>query len=178
MSMSAQTSYGFHFPKGVAGGLFDLSAHEVATRQAQGTGISFGIGVVSGENKGSDVTLPTAAAGSGDFEGVIVHNSVMVERDMKNKVVIGDKRTVGCLQSGKVWVKTGEKAAPTYRDKVYLITSGKEAGCFTTVNDEITKVGVNAIFLGETEQGIANAEFYAGGVSNVATGTIAFTGIV
>ena len=107
MSMAAQTSYGFGFPKGVAGGLFDLSAHEVSTRQAEGENISFGIGVVTGTNAGTDVKIPTSATTSAEFEGVVVHNSVMVEMDMDNSVKIGDKRTVGCLHYGKVWIKTG-----------------------------------------------------------------------
>ena len=46
MSTAVQTSYGFGFPKGVAGGLFDLSAHDVTTRQAEGDGVAFGLGVV------------------------------------------------------------------------------------------------------------------------------------
>ena len=162
MSMAAQTSYGFGCPKGVAGGLFDLSAHEVSTRQAEGTGISFGIGVVTGTNGGTDVKIPTSEAVPRDFEGVVVHNSVMVEMDMDNKVAIGDKRTVGCLHHGKVWVKTGKNAVPKYREKVYVITDGDEAGLFTTSADTATKVEVNAIFLGETDDGIANAEFLPG----------------
>lgn len=162
MSMAAQTSYGFGFPKGVAGGLFDLSVHEVSTRQAEGESISFGIGVVTGTNAGTDVTLPTSVTTSAEFEGVVVHNSVMTEMDMDNKVKIGDKRTVGCLHYGKVWVKTGKDAAPKYREKVYMITSGDEAGLFTTSADTATKVEVNAIFLGETDNGIANAEFLPG----------------
>jgi hypothetical protein len=161
MSMAAQTSYNFGFPKGVAGGLFDLSAHEVATRQAEGSDISFGIGVVTGTNKGVDVAVPTSSAKATDFEGVVVHNSVMVEKDMDNNVVIDGKRTVGCLHYGKIWVKTGAKAAPEYRGKVYLITDGAEAGLFTTESDtDATKVEVSAIYLGETDDGIANAEFY------------------
>lgn len=162
MSMAAQTSYGFGFPKGVAGGLFDLSAHEVSTRQAEGEGISFGIGVVVGTNKGTDVIIPTSDATAEDFEGVVVHNSVMVEMDMDNKVRIGDKRTVGCLHHGKIWVKTGKNAAPKYKERVYLITDGEEAGLFTTSADTATKVEVNATFLGETDNGIANAEFFPG----------------
>lgn len=164
MSMAAQTSYGFSFPKGVAGGLFDLSAHEVSTRQAEGNGISFGIGVVIGANKGTDVAIPAASATAADFEGVVVHNSVMVEMDMDNKVNIGDKRTVGCLHHGKIWVKTGAKAVPAYKEKVYLIIDGEEAGMFTTSADTATKVEVNAFFLGETDNGIANAEFHSGTV--------------
>lgn len=162
MGMAVQTSYKFGFPKGVAGGLFDLSAHEVVTRQAEGTEISFGMGVVIGTNKGADVKLPTAEATSEDFEGVVVHNSVMVEMDRDNKVQIGEKRTVGCLHNGKIWVKTGANAVPAYKEKVYLITDGDEAGCFTTSADTATKVEVNAIFLGETDNGIANAEFFSG----------------
>ena len=84
---------------------------------------------------------------------------------MENQVVIGDKRTIGCLQHGRIWVKTGEKAVPAYKEKVYLIIDGKEAGCFTTSADTATKMAVNAIFLGETDTGIANAEFYQGSIT-------------
>lgn len=73
MSTAVQTSYGFGFPKGVAGGLFDLSAHDVTTRQAEGDGVAFGLGVVVGTNKGTDVKLPATGATSDDFEGVVVH---------------------------------------------------------------------------------------------------------
>lgn len=157
--MAVQTSYGFSFPKGVAGGLYDLSAHNVITRQAEGNGISFGIGVVIGTNKGTDVKIPTSSATSDDFEGVVVHNSVMVEKDVDNKCFIGDKRTIGCLHFGRIWVKIAKNAVPEYNDKVYMITDGDEAGMFTTSEDNSTKVEVNAVFIGETDTGIANAEF-------------------
>ena len=160
MSMAAQTNYGFGFPKGVAGGFFDLSAHEVATRQAEGEGVAFGVGVVVGTNAGVDVAIPASGATAEDFEGVVVHNSVMVEMDMDGKVRIGDKRTVGCLHHGKIWVKTGKNAKPKYKEKVCLITDGEEAGLFTTSDDEATKVELNARFLGEIDNGIANAEFF------------------
>lgn len=169
MSMAVQTSYGFSSPKGVAGGLYDLSAHEVATRQAEGIGVAFGVGVVIGTNKGVDVKVPASSATSDDFEGVIVHNSVMVEMGMDNKVSIGDKSTVGCLQYGRIWIKTVSKAKPAYKEKVYMITDGDEAGLFTTSDDESTKVEVNAIFLGETDAGIANAEFRPGAVIKATT---------
>jgi len=159
--MSVQTSYGFGFPKGVAGGLFDLSAHEVSTRQSEGEGVTFGVGVVVGTNKGTDVKLPTADSTADQFEGVVVHNSVMAELDMNNKLNIGEKRTVGCLHHGKIWVKTGENAAPAYKEKVYLIVEGEEAGLFTTSADTATKVELNARYLGVTDTGIANAEFFA-----------------
>ncbi len=159
MGMAAQTSYGFGFPKGVAGGLYDLSAHEVSTRQAEGN-TTFGVGVVVGTNKGIDVKAPTAASMSSDFEGVVVHNSVMTELDMDNKLSVADKRTVGCLHHGKIWVKIGEKASPAYKEKVFLITAGDEAGLFTTSADTATKVELNAHYLGVSDAGIAVAEFF------------------
>lgn len=168
MNTAVQTSYDFGFPKGVAGGLFDLSAHDVTTRQAEGDGVAFGLGVVVGTNKGTDVKLPATGATSDDFEGVVVHNSVMVEKDMDNNVSINSKRTVGCLHFGRIWVQTGAAAKPAYKEKVYLITDGDEAGKFTTSADTATKVEVNAIFLGETDNGIANAEFRLGAVVKAA----------
>ena len=168
MSMAVQTNYGISSSKGVAGGLFDLSAHEVSTKQAEGANISFGLGVVIGTNKGTDVKIPDSEAKSDDFEGVVVHNSVMVEKDMNNNVSIESKRTVGCLSYGRIWVQTGEKAAPDYKEKVYMITDGEEAGKFTTSEDPSTKVEVNAVFLGESDTGIANAEFRPGPVVKTA----------
>ncbi len=159
MSMAAQTNYGFSSAKGIAGGLYDLSVHEVSTRQAEGGNLSFGLGVVLGTNKGIDVAIPDSTASANDFEGVVVHNSVMAEMDMDGKVVIPDKATVGCLHHGRIWVRIGTKATPKYKDKVYLITDGDEAGMFTTTADTATKVEVDAIFLGEVDEGIANAEF-------------------
>lgn len=160
MGMAVQTNYNFGFSKGVAGGLYDLSSHEIATRQTEGEGLSFGIGVVVGTNKGTDVTIPTQESVATDFEGVLVHNSVMVEMDRNNKVVIEDKKTVGCLQRGKIWVKTGVNAKPNYKERVYMITDGEEAGMFTTSEDAATKVALNGIFLGKTDEGIANAQFF------------------
>lgn len=170
MSMAAQTSYNFGHPKGIAGGLYDLSAHEIVTRQAEGS-TTFGIGVVTGTNRGVDVTAPTSGSTSADFEGVIVHNSVMAELDMDNRVKIGDKRTVGCLHHGRIWVKTGSNAAPAYREKVFLITDGDEAGLFTSSEDTAEKIELNAYYLGAADDGIANAEFYPATPAAFATGT-------
>lgn len=167
MSMAAQTNYGFSSSKGVAGGLYDLSAHEVTSKQAEGTGLSFGLGAVIGTNKGIDVTVPSSTAKAEDFEGVIVHNSTMVEMDMNGKVEIPDKNTVGCLHYGRIWVQTGKNAEPGYKEAVYLITDGEETGKFTTSSDSdsTSKIAVNAIFLGETDDGIANAEFRPGSIA-------------
>lgn len=162
MSMAVQTDYNFGFEKGVPGGLFDLSAHDITTRQTVDDSIKFGMGVVVGTNKGVDVSLPESAATADDFEGVVVHNSVMAERTMDNKVVLDDGRIVGCLIYGRVWVQVEDGIEPAYKDQVYLITDGDNAGVFTTsATEETTTVALNAYFLGETDTnaGIANAMF-------------------
>lgn len=131
MSMAAQTSYNFGFAKGVAGGLFDLSAHEIPTRQAEGN-LTFGIGTVKGTNAGVDVKKPTSSSTAADFEGVVVHNSVMTELDMDNNLVIKGKRTVGCLISGKIWAGIAPGTTPSYKGKAYLVKDGDYAGYFTS----------------------------------------------
>lgn len=131
MSMAAQTSYNFGFSKGVAGGLYDLSDHGVVTRQAEGS-TTFGLGVVTGTNRGIDVSAPTSENTSADFEGIIVHNSVMTELDMDNRLEIKAGRTVGCLSYGKVWVKLAPGAEPEYKNTAYLVKDGEYAGCFTS----------------------------------------------
>lgn len=157
--MAVQTSYGFGFPKGVAGGLYDLSAHEIATRQAENK-VTFGVGVVVGSQKGIDVMLPTASSTADEFEGVMVHNSIMTELDINNKLMIADKRTVGCLTFGRLWVKIGENAEPEYKERIYLITDGEEVGMFTTETDPSTKIKLDGYFLGIMDTGLAVAMFH------------------
>lgn len=131
MSMAAQTSYNFGFAKGVAGGLFDLSAHDIPTRQAE-ENLTFGLGTVKGTNVGVDVKKPISSSTAADFEGVVVHNSVMTELDMNNNLVIKAKRTVGCLTSGKIWAGIAPGTTPIYKENAYLVKDGEYAGYFTS----------------------------------------------
>jgi len=157
MSMAAQTSYGFGFAKGVAGGLFDLSHHEVVTRQAEGS-VQFGLGVVKGTNAGTDVKLPESTSAVEDFEGIVVHNSVMAELDMKNNLEIEDKRTVGCLVEGKIWVSITPDTTPEYKAKAYLVNSGDDAGCFTSNSTKGIDVGAKFGTAADSDNGIAVIE--------------------
>lgn len=159
MNLSVQTAYNFGFPKGVAGALFDLSAHDITTRKTVDGNAKFGMGVAVGDTLGTDVKLPEATATAADFEGVIVHNSVMVERTMDNKVLLEPGKTVGCLIYGRIWVQAEDKIDIKYKDQAYLITDGADAGLFTTEKSTKTKVALNAYFLGDVENGIANAMF-------------------
>jgi len=57
-----QKSYGYKTAKGVAGGIYDLTRHEVNSRrceEADGV-LSFGLGVVTGTSAGTQIKLPTA----------------------------------------------------------------------------------------------------------------------
>ena len=59
--MSVQTSYTNATPRGIAGGLYDLSNHMVDSRRYHDTTrLQFGTGVVIGENPGEDVAKPSS----------------------------------------------------------------------------------------------------------------------
>lgn len=153
--MAAQTTYGYSTPKGVPGGLYDISQHEVNTRmnEEEDGKMGFGVGVVHGTSKGYTVKLPIAASTAGQFEGVTIYG-VTVEHDMTGKVVVRKDTTVGVVRTGKVWVKVAAGVEPDYNEKLYMIKDGAEAGYFTNVS------GANAIeikgkFIGKADNGIA-----------------------
>lgn len=160
--MSAQTTYGFATPRGVAGGLFDLSNYDIVTRlneEADGI-LKFGVGVVRGTSAGSQVKLPVTASTAALFEGVVV-NSHSAEMDMNGNVSLKKNASVGVLRYGKVWVRVPSTDAPAYGDSVYLIVSGDDAGCFTKTAGSNT-VTINARFIGTkgTAGAVAPVEFF------------------
>ena len=130
--MGVQTSYNFYTDRGVAGGLYDLSHHDVNSRrnECEDGVLKFGMGVVCGTLPGSQVKLPVTGATVASFEGITV-NGYSTEMDMDGAVALKHEATVGVLTHGKVWVRIKDGIAPKYSDKLYLITSGDEAGCFT-----------------------------------------------
>lgn len=132
--MSVQTSYNFYTEKGVAGGLYDLSHHDVNSRrnECEDGVLDFGFGVVAGTIAGSQVKLPASGATAATFEGITV-NGFSTEMDMNGKVAIKKDATVGVLVHGRVWARIAEGVTPKYGDALYLITSGANAGCFTNV---------------------------------------------
>ena len=153
--MAAQTTYGFNTPKGVPGGLYDISYHEVNTRmnEEEDGKLGFGVGVVYGTTKGHTVKLPVAASTADQFEGVTIYG-VTVEHDMTGTVVIRKNTTVGVVRTGKVWAKVAAGIEPVYNAKLYLIKNGSEAGCFTNVSGADT-IEIKGKFIGEVDNGIA-----------------------
>lgn len=151
--MGVQTSYNYGMNQGVAGGLYDIAAYENNTYTTPG-GIPFGYGVVKGPNPGMDIQLPVSSSTAEDFEGVTM-NGFTTEQDMSGVVVAGEGQTMGVMKHGNVWVVLGTAANPSYGKTVYLITDGKEAGCFTTENDVATKVLLKAEYLADGDNGLA-----------------------
>lgn len=159
MNMAVQMKYS-EAKAGMPGGLVDRSNYSAVTRRnGADTGkMLFGLGVVQGEEPGTDIALPASGATAAKFEGVTMY-SANVEMDDEGAV----KLTKGCvldvLQSGKVYVQLAADAEPAYGKAVYLVISGDDAGKFTAATSATT-VAIKAKFLGAADDGLAPAQFY------------------
>ncbi len=151
--MGVQTSYNYNISKGIVGGLYDISYYENNTFITPG-GIPFGFGVVKGANPGVDVKLPDTTSKAADFEG-IVQNGFTTMQDMTGNAIPEKDQSIGVLRIGKIWGAVGASAEPAYDKPVYLITDGEEAGRFTTVEDESTKILLPLRFISEKDDDIA-----------------------
>lgn len=146
-----QKSYSYTTPKGVAGGLMDLSPYSVDSRVNGETtpgALKFGMGVVQGTTPGTNVALPTAAATADKFEGLLLTGFVQ-EMDAEGSVAVKPKQTVGVLRYGKAWARVPKNTTAAYGDKLYLITSGNNAGLFTNV--ATGNLAVNGRFIGTAD---------------------------
>lgn len=156
-----QTSYNYTTPKGVAGGLYDLAPYQVESRVNGETvpgALKFGMGVVQGSTPGTNVVRPAAASTADKFEGLLLTGFTQ-EMDSTGEVIIKPKQTVGVLCYGKAWARLSKDATASYGDKLYLITSGDEAGLFT--NEASGNLAVSGRFVGTADSvGIAPVELY------------------
>ncbi len=128
----AQTSYSFKTAKGIAGGIYDLSVHTIATRRnEEETGkMTFGVGVVKGTTAGQQVKLPASGAQAADFDGIVI-NGGTTEENMAGEINVLKDVALGVMKLGHVWVKLSDEAVPAYGAKAYLVPDGKQAGFFT-----------------------------------------------
>ena len=133
--MSAQTSYNFAIPLGVAGSLFDISPYRIDSRlngERTAGKLKFGMGAVRGANPGFDVVVPVAASAPALFEGVTM-TGFTNEQNMGGEVIVHPMQTVGVLRWGKCWVRVPDGVTPEYGQRLYLIRNGENAGMFTNV---------------------------------------------
>ena len=153
--MSAQLTYKFATPMGVAGGIVDLAPYMIDTfTNEENTGVmGFGMGVVDGTTAGVNVKLPTAT--NQIFEGVTVNN-LTTELDMEGKIHIHNKAAIGVMRYGKVYVKLASDVSPTYGAAAYLVCAGDDKGCFTTSSS--STMAINARFVSGAANGIAMLE--------------------
>lgn len=160
--MSVWTEYTQQTPKGTAGSLFDLTVHTVDSfRNSEDDGVlQPGMGVVNGENPGSDIAIPAAGKTADDFVGIAMFGGTN-ELDMKNKLVIPENYQVSVMRHGRAWVMLSADAQPIFGGAVYLIVSGAEAGRFTSGEaDDGSTVAINARFLTEKDGNLAAVELF------------------
>jgi len=161
--MAGQLSYAYETPKGVPGGLVDISTKVCNSRKIENaTGVAkAGMGVVTGTAAGSQVKLPTSA--SDKFEGVIVEKAH--EQDANGNVVIAQGEAFSILRYGRVWVRLVPEVTVAVNDPVYLIASGDNAGLFTktapTGDGAAAYLTISAKFIGAADNGIAPIEIIA-----------------
>ena len=155
--MSIWTEYNNRTPAGVAGGLYDLTAHVVDSFRIDAADgkVKCGMGVVHGTNPGSDVTVPAATSTIDKFVGVVM-NGGSNEMDMNGKIVIRKDSQQSVMRSGRIWVRLASDAEPSCGDQAHLILSGNDLGCFSTTGG----MAVNARFVTKAQNGIAVIELY------------------
>lgn len=130
--MSAQTRYGYSSPIGSAGGIVDLAPYAIDTflNEEENGKVKFGMGVVTGTNKGSGIKLPVKGSTAANFEGITV-NRRTTESDMEGAVSLRKSASIGVMKYGRIYVRVAKTVKPGYGDALYLIAEGEEAGCFT-----------------------------------------------
>ncbi|MDR1687281.1 MAG: hypothetical protein LBS21_01555 [Clostridiales bacterium] len=146
--MSAQLSYSYQTPRGVAGGLYDISPYSINSRvngETEFGKLKFGMGAVQGDSPGSNVKVPTSADTVAKFEGLVLTGHVN-EMDMSGDIGINSLQTVGMLRWGKAWARVEEGITVNYGDELYLINDGANAGLFT--NESGTNLAINGRFIG------------------------------
>ena len=159
--MSMRNSYTYQTPKGVAGGLMDISPYSIDSRvngETDADALKFGMGAVQGGSPGVDVVVPNDADTADKFEGVVM-TGYTNEMDMLGDVRIQHLKTVGILRYGKAWARIVKGITPAYGDALYLVNDGTDAGLFT--NDATDTLEINGRFIGTAGTGdIAPVEIY------------------
>jgi len=161
--MGGQLSYTYQTPKGVAGALVDISPYSIDSRtntETQVDAMLFGMGVVVGNNPGSDVRVPTDTNTAADFEGVCMTGYTQ-QMTMTGEVHVYPAQTVGVLRWGRAWARVVDGVIPAYNDPLYLVIDGPDAGLFTTDDGGGDNLLINGRFYGGLGNGnIAPVEIH------------------
>lgn len=178
--MSVQMKYGYSTPRGIPGGLYDLSPYVIDTRlnEAANGKMLFGMGVVQGTTPGSNVGLPATGATAATFEGVTV-NGFTQQHDLEGKVSLNNNQSVGVLRSGRIYARLVSDAAPAYGEAVYLVLTGDDAGLFTDAVDGNNTLKINARFLGGKGSGsVAPVEVFTQAIDSTIANNVTLSSAV
>jgi hypothetical protein len=159
-----QIEYGYQIPRGVPGGLVDLSNHNIISRSngADAPGaMKYGMGVVQGDNPGHNVALPNSSAELSVFEGITQNGGVTEHQFITGEVILYPNAILGVVDQGKIWARVTDDADPAYSDAAYLVSSGTDAGLFTE-DSSAGGLAVRGRFIGKKENGVAPVELFGG----------------
>lgn len=163
--MAAQTSYSYQTPRGVAGGLYDISPYAIDSRtngEIVPGALMFGMGAVQGDVPGVTVAIPTAGDTGDAFEGIVL-TGFTNQQNMLGEIQIYPQQTVGILRWGRAWARIAEGVTPAYGESLFLIIDGDEAGLFTTSPGivDAENLAINGRFIGGAGTGaVAPVELY------------------
>lgn len=161
--MSAQTRYAFNTPTGAAGGIVDLAPYAIDTflNEEESGKLVFGIGVVNGTKKGTNIKVPATGTTAADFAGVTTNNRT-TEYDLEGKIHVRHGAAVGVMKYGRIYGRVVTDVKPAYGDALYLQVTGDEAGYFTNAAGEGTAIAIKGRFLGgvDTSNQVAQIELY------------------
>ena len=158
--MSAQTTYQYNTPPGVAGGLLDIAPYSVDSRsngEDSADALRYGFGAMQGATPGQDVLAPKPGDTAATFEGLVL-TGFTKQMDMDGAARISPLDTVGILRYGKAWGRIVDGIDVAYGEKLYLVTSGDDAGKFT--NTSTDSIAISGRFISEASDGIASIELY------------------
>ena len=132
--MSAQLSYSYQTPRGVPGGIMDISPYRIDSRANGETApgiLKFGMGAMQGDTPGVNVLRPLAGDTADAFEGIVMTGFTQ-QQTMLGELELMPQQVVGIMRWGTAWVRVASGAAPQYGDPLNLVISGPDAGKFTT----------------------------------------------
>jgi hypothetical protein len=164
--MGVQTTYSYTTPKGVAGGLLDISPYSIDSRINEETdekSLRYGMGAVVGTSPGKTVLIPSDASTAAQFEGIVL-TGFNVEQDRHGEVYVYPKQTVGILKYGGAWARVAPGLTIAYGDPLYLVIDGDDAGLFS--NEPTDAIAIGGRFVGGLGTGnIAPVELYNQGAA-------------
>ena len=146
--MSAQTSYSYQTPRGVPGGIVDISPYRIDSR-ANGEDVPgalmFGMGAMQGDTPGVNVAVPMAGDTVDTFEGIVMTGFTQ-QQTMTGELQIYPQQVVGVMRWGTAWARVASGVTPAYGEALNLVIDGPDAGLFT--NSTTDTLAIKGRFIG------------------------------